>query len=98
MPELSRRGFLGTAGLTAAGVALVAVPGVAAVAPELSGVFDDAAAPTADRARASVGTSGGACPRRRGRRALGVERRAEVVIHDPGFVARIVSAAGGHAR
>ena len=52
MPDLSRRGFLGTAGLTAAGVALVAVPGVSAVAPELSSVLDDAAGPaTAERAR-----------------------------------------------
>ncbi len=97
MPELSRRGFLGTAGLTAAGVALVAVPGVSAVAPEVSAVFDDAAAPTA----AQLDAVGPLVVHVRDAAAgeLSVlSGETETVIHDPGFVARIVSAAGGHAK
>jgi hypothetical protein len=94
MPDLSRRGFLGTAGLTAAGVALVAVPGVAVVAPELSGVLDDAAAPTS----AELSSVGPLVVHVRDAAAgeLSVlTGESEVVIHDPGFVARIVSAAVG---
>jgi len=97
MPELSRRGFLGTAGITAAGVALVAVPGVAAVAPELSGVFDDAAAPTTAEL-ASVGPLVVHVRDAAAGELSVLSGETEVVIHDPGFVARIVSAAGGHVR
>ncbi len=92
MPELSRRGFLGTAGLTAAGVALVAVPGVAAVVPEVSGVVDDVAAP----ATADLEAVGPLVVHVRDA-ATGelsvLSGESEVVIHDPGFIARIVSAA-----
>ncbi len=97
MPELSRRGFLGSAGMAAAGVALVAVPGVAAVAPEVAGVFDDATAPAA----ADLSAVGPLVVHVRDAAAGEISvlsGESEVVIHDPGFVARIVSAAGGHVR
>ncbi len=94
MPELSRRGFLSSsAGLTAAGVALAAAPALAAVVPEISADLDDAAGPTV----AELESAGPLVVHVRdavtGEVSV-LSGESEVVLHDPAFVARIVTAAG----
>ncbi len=94
MPELSRRGFLSSgAGLTVAGVALVAAPGLVAVAPEVESVFDDGAAPTVEQLE-SVGPLVVHVRDAVAGEVSVLSGESEVVIHDPAFVARIVAAAG----
>jgi hypothetical protein len=97
MPELSRRGFLSSsAGMTIAGVALVAGPGLAAVVPEITSEAGSDAAPTIEELN-SVGPLVVHVRDAAAGELSVLSGEAEVVIHDPGFVARIVSAAGGHA-
>jgi len=97
VPELSRRGFLSSsAGLTIAGVAMVAGPGLAAVVPEINSEVDSDVAPTVEQLN-SVGPLV-VHVRDAAAGVLSVlSGESEVIIHDPGFVARIVTAAGGHA-
>jgi hypothetical protein len=97
VPELSRRGFLSSsAGLTIAGVAMVAGPGLAAVVPEISSEVDSDVAPTLEQLN-SVGPVV-VHVRDAAAGVLSVlSGETEVIIHDPDFVARIVTAAGGRA-
>jgi len=97
MPELSRRGFLSTsAGLTAAGVALAAAPGLVAVVPEVESALDDTAAPAAEQLQ-SIGPVVVHVRDAVAGEVSVLSGESEVVIRDRAFVDRIVSAASGHA-
>ena len=104
MPDISRRGFLSTAGMTTAGVAMVAVPGLAAVAPEISeraGQRRRSGLTESSSVTAELNSVGPLVVHVRDAAAgeLSVlSGETEVMIHDPGFVAQIVTAAGGRAR
>jgi hypothetical protein len=96
MPHLSRRGFLSSsAGLTAAGVALAAAPGLAAVIPEIGAEADDAVAPTVSELESAGPLVVHVRDAVTGEVSV-LSGESEVVLHDPAFVARIVAAAGSH--
>jgi hypothetical protein len=97
MPELSRRGFLSSsAGMTAAGIALVAAPGIAAVAPEVTAAINQDAAPTIEELNA-VGPLVVHVRDALAGEVSVLSGESEVVIRDPAFIARIVAAASGRS-
>jgi len=97
MTELSRRGFLSSgAGLTAAGLALAAAPGLVAVVPEVESVLDDAPAPTVEQLE-SLGPVVVHVRDAVAGEVSVLSGESEVVIRDRAFVDRIVAAASGRA-